>query len=100
MDVQRGTRSAVALAHDAPNHVQGLCQSRRKSEFQSGRRRLAIPGLREVDDKKAIDNDRVYFSVCGVWQAVATFDFRQETLRHEEALLFNRCWKHHIVPQW
>jgi hypothetical protein len=33
-----------------------------------------------------------------VGQAVATFDLGQETLRHEKALLFNGCRKHHIVP--
>jgi hypothetical protein len=39
------------------------------------------------------------FSVCGVRQAVASFDLGQEALRHEKALLFNRCREHHIVPQ-
>jgi hypothetical protein len=32
-------------------------------------------------------------------QAVAAFDLGQETLGHEEALLFNGGRKHHIVPQ-
>jgi hypothetical protein len=31
-------------------------------------------------------------------QAVATFDFGQETLGHEDALLFKGGRKHHIVP--
>jgi len=59
---------------------------------------LAVSRLREVGSKKAIDDDRMNFSVCRMGQAVATFDLGQEALRHEKALLFNRCRKHHIVP--
>jgi hypothetical protein len=40
----------------------------------------------------------VNLSVSRMRQAVAAFDLVQEALGHEESLLFNGCWKHHIVP--
>jgi hypothetical protein len=60
---------------------------------------LPVSCLREIGGKKAFDDDRMNFTISRVRQAVATFDLGQEALRHKEALLFKRCWKHHIFPQ-
>src|ERR671912_168383 len=99
VDVQRGTKSGVGLGHYSPYNIQGFGQSSRESKLERGRRGLTIPGLREVGGQKTFDDYGVNFSISGMGQAVATFDLGQEALGHEEALLFNRSWKHHIVPQ-
>jgi hypothetical protein len=99
VDVQRGTKPGVSLGHYPPYQIQGLRQGGREGELERGGRGFTIPGLGKVGSQKAVDDSGVNFSVHGAGQAVATFDLGQEAPGHEEALLFNRCWKHHIVPQ-
>src|SRR6476646_2015488 len=100
MNVKGGAKTTVGLTDDFPQDVDSLCQSGREREFQRQWCGLTISGFWQVSNQKAVDNNWMDFAICGVQQAVAAFDFRQETLGHEEALLLKGFWKHHIVPHW
>ena len=98
MDVQGSAKSGVGLFHYPPQEIQGLGQTPGEGELERGRRGLTIPGLGEVGGEETVDDDGVDLSIGGMRQAVATFNFGQEALSHEEALLFKGGRKHHIVP--
>jgi hypothetical protein len=99
VDVEGSTKSGVSLAYYSPNNVEGLGEGSREGKLERGGSGFAVSGFRDVGSEKTVYNDGVNVSISGVRQAVATFDLEQEALGHEEALLFNRCRKHHIVPQ-
>jgi hypothetical protein len=98
MNVESGAKAAIGFADDPAQKVYCLGQAGSKGKLEGQRGRFTISGFGQIGDEKAFDDDRMNFSINWVREAVAAFNLRQEALGHEETLLFEGGWKHHIVP--
>jgi hypothetical protein len=99
VDVEGGAKSGVGFTHYTPDYLESLGKAPGEGKLDRRGRGFAVSAFRDIGGEKTVYNDRVNISISWVRQAVATFDLGQEALGHEEALLFNRCREHHIVPQ-
>jgi hypothetical protein len=98
VDVEGGAAPIGRFAHDVAEEVQCLGEGPGKGVFQRAWGGLAFACFREIGGEKTIGDDGEKVAVIRGRQTVTAFDFGQETLGHEQALLFQVGRKHHILP--
>jgi hypothetical protein len=100
MNVNGGATSGGGFGHYPPQEIQCFAQAGGESVLERERRRLPIPGLREIGGQKTIDDYMVNFAFGRVRQSMAAFNSGEEALGQEEALLVYGGRKHHIIPHF
>ena len=99
VNVQRRAASVRRFADDVAQQIERFGEGRGEGELECLGSRLTFACLRQIGGEKTIDDDGVKLSVVGVRQSVAAFDFGEEALCDEQALVFKGGRKHHIGPQ-